>query len=62
MVAAILILVGTVTILDEGYIGALLGPISVVGGIAWCLSGVLHWRKWSMALLPIFVIPFLPWS
>ena len=62
VVAAILIVAGTVTILDKGYIGFLLGPVSVAGTIAWCLAGVLHWRRWSLALLPFFAIPFLPWS
>ena len=59
-VAAILIIVWTIVLLDKSY-AVVAAPLSVAGTIAWCIAGILKWRTWSLFLLPIYALPFAPW-
>ncbi|MBX7501456.1 hypothetical protein K3181_08380 [Qipengyuania sp. YG27] len=61
LLAAGMVLFGTVSLLDKSYM-PILAPIATTGLIAWCLAGILFWKRWSIAAIPIFALPFLPTS
>ncbi len=59
--AAVLILVWTVALLDKSYMSIAV-PVSWLGLVAWCVAGIWFWKRWSILLLPILALPFLPVS
>ena len=59
--AAALILFWTIMLLDKSYM-PVAAPVSVLGVVAWCVAGASYWKRWSVLLLPIFALPFIPVS
>ena len=57
--AAGVVLLGTLLLMDKSYM-PILAPVAVIGLVAWCVAGVIFWKRWSILLLPIFGLPFLP--